>query len=173
MLCAQRVHESARLKETAQSAELDRLRAVVRQRSDELAASRTDAARWEAAHARAEGALLHNGPDSAADAGNNDGLVNELLAQIEYWRAEAQARPDLETVKPAAPTAPTGERDHANNAAEICATPLRVHELETVSDGSSSLLDPPAEIGILAHRTSERSFVIQDRRPSGVALGAN
>lgn len=137
MLCAQRVHESARLKETAQSAELDRLRAVVRQRSDELAASRTDAARWEAAHARAEGALLHNGPDSAADAGNNDGLVNELLAQIEYWRAEAQARPDLETVKPAAPTAPTGERDHANNAAEICATPLRVHELGTVSDGSS------------------------------------
>ena len=126
------MHESARLKETAQTAELDRLRAVVRQRSDELAASRTDAARWEAAHARAEGALLHNGPDSAADAGNNDGLVNELLAQIEYWRAEAQA-----IVKPAVPTASSGERVDANNAVEICAAPLRIDELDTVSDGSS------------------------------------
>ena len=128
----QRVHESARLKETAQTAELDRLRAVVRQRSDELAASRTDAARWEAAHARAEGALLHNWPNSAADVGTNDGLVNELLAQIEYWRAKAQA-----IVKPAVPTASSGERVDANNAVEICAAPLRVDELDTVSDGSS------------------------------------
>ena len=65
----------------------------MRQRSDELAASRTDAARWEAAHARAEGALLHNGPDSAADAPDSSkNGVSALADGIWFGRLQGLMR---------------------------------------------------------------------------------
>ena len=74
------MHANARQKEAAQLTELEHLRALVSQRSDELAAARADATRWEAAHARAEGNMQCDAT-SPNEPSASDSVVSDALAK--------------------------------------------------------------------------------------------